>query len=118
MNNVNLLGRICCDIDFKSIGQLNVSSFNLAVRRTYKQDGEYKTDFFKVSAFGKQAEFCNNHFSKGMQVCISGSIQNNDYTNKEGKKVYETKIIAKELFFADTKKEKKESNNEIDDLPF
>lgn len=54
-----------------------VTSFNLATNRTYTgSDGQKvkETTWFRVSAWGKQAEICNNYLHKGSKVFIEGRL--------------------------------------------
>jgi single-strand DNA-binding protein len=54
-----------------------VCSFSVATNRRWSgRDGQpaEETTWFRVSAWGKQAENCNNYLSKGRQVMIEGSL--------------------------------------------
>ena len=99
MNKVILMGRLTRDVEM--FGQKSkVARFCLAVDRTY---GEDETDFFNCVSFGKQAEFVEKYLKKGSKVLISGRVQNDNYTNKEGQKVYSVQILVEEIEFAESK---------------
>jgi single-strand DNA-binding protein len=54
-----------------------VTGFSLAVNRTWTgSDGETRTEttWFRVSAWGRQAEICNQYLSKGRQVLVEGRL--------------------------------------------
>jgi single-strand DNA-binding protein len=54
-----------------------VTSFNVATNRTYTgSDGQKvkETTWFRASAWGKQAEVCNNYLHKGSKVFIEGRL--------------------------------------------
>jgi len=54
-----------------------VASFSVATNRSYtKSDGsqEKETVWFRVSAWGKQAEACNQYVKKGMLVLVEGRL--------------------------------------------
>ena len=54
-----------------------VTSFSVAVNEQYTdKSGEKvkKTIWFRVSAWGKQAEVCNEYLKKGSQVLIDGKM--------------------------------------------
>ena len=54
-----------------------VASFSVATNRSYtKSDGsqEKETVWFRVSAWGKQAEVCNQYVKKGMKVLVEGRL--------------------------------------------
>jgi len=81
-----------------------VARFNLAVDRRFKRTGDSaEADFFNCIAFGKQAEFAEKYLKKGTKILLTGRIQNNNYTNKEGQKVYSMQIIVEEVEFAESK---------------
>ena len=65
-----------------------VARFSIAVDRRFKRDGEPDADFFNCTAFGKQAEFVEKYLRKGTKMLITGRIQNDNYTNKDGQTVF------------------------------
>lgn len=64
---------------------------------------EVTADFFNCTAFGKQAEFVEKYLKKGTKVVVTGRIQNDNYTNKDGQKVYSVQIMVEEMEFAESK---------------
>lgn len=73
-----IIGRLGADPEmrFAPNGQ-PVTNFSVATNRKYKNSGgeEVKeTVWFKVSAWGKMAEVCNNYLRKGSQVYIEGRL--------------------------------------------
>lgn len=110
MNNWNGTGRLVKDPEIRYAngqnGQLCIASFNLAVDRRFKKEGEATADFISCKAFGKTAEFIQKYFHKGMKMGVSGRIQTGSY-EKDGVKHYTTDIIIEDVEFL----EKKESNN-------
>ena len=88
-----------------------VANYTLAVERKFKRDGEPTADFIPCVAFGKLAEFAEKYFRQGLRVSISGRIQTNNYTNKDGVKVYTTQVVIEEQEFAESKSEQKQNNN-------
>jgi single-strand DNA-binding protein len=54
-----------------------VTSFSIAVNESYTSaNGEKvkKTIWFRVTAWGKQAEICNQYLKKGQQVLVDGRM--------------------------------------------
>lgn len=100
MNLVMLLGRLTKDPDIRFTqgdqGKM-IASFTLAVDRKYKKEGQPTADFLSVKAFGKTAEIVEHYCHKGKQIAVTGEIQTGSYTNKEGKKVYTTDIMANQI---------------------
>lgn len=107
MNKIILLGRLTRNPEVRySSGENSVaiSRFTLAVSRKYvKENDEVKADFFNCTAFGKQGEFVEKYLKQGTKVALSGRVQNDNYTNREGQKVYSVQIIVEEIEFAESK---------------
>ena len=113
MNKVILLGNLTRDPEIRySQGekQMAVARFSLAVNRRFSNDGETNADFFNCTAFGKTAEFIEKYFRQGSRMSLVGRIENNNYTNKNGEKVYSVQIMVEEVEFAERKSA--QSNNQ------
>lgn len=82
---------------------LTIASFSLAVDRRYQKNREKETDFFNCTAFGKLADFVDRYLKQGTKIVLVGRVQNDNYTNKEGQKVYSVVVIAEEIEFAESK---------------
>ena len=101
MNSVALTGRMVRDPEIRyTDGGVSIARFTVAVNRRKKDD---PADFIGCIAFGKTAEILEKFFHKGMRIGLNGRIQTGSYTNKEGKKVYTTDIIAEQVEFLDSK---------------
>lgn len=106
MNKVVLMGRLTTDPEVRYSQGENataVARFTLAVNRRYKQNGNQEADFLRCVAFGKNGEFVEKYFRKGLKVCISGRLQTGSYTNQEGQKIYTTDVVIEECDFAESK---------------
>lgn len=122
MNKVILLGNLTRDPEIRYTqgeNSMAVANFTLAVNRKYVRKGEDDCDFFNCTAFGKQAEFIEKYFNKASRMLLTGRIQNNNYTNKKGEKVYSVQIMVEEVEFGSTKGSTppgdKNVNRDIDD---
>ena len=107
MNQWIGMGRLTRDPEMRvsqTNNQMSIAKFSLAVDRRYSKNGEKETDFFNITAFGKLAEFCDRYLKQGTKVIVIGELQNNNYTNKEGQKVYSVNIVASSIEFAESKK--------------
>jgi single-strand DNA-binding protein len=64
-----------------------------------KQSGEKKekTEWHRVSAFGRLAEIMGEYLTKGSQVYIEGKLATRKWQDKDGKDRYTTEIIANEM---------------------
>lgn len=106
MNKVFLMGRLTRDPEVRYSQNENstaIARFSLAVDRRFKRDGEATADFFNCTAFGKQGEFVEKYLKQGTKVVVIGRIQNDNYTNKNGEKVYSVQIMVEEIEFAESK---------------
>lgn len=106
MNKVILLSRLTKDPEVRYTQGDNskaIASFSVAVNRKFKRENEPEADFFNCTAFGNQAQFVEKYLKKGTKILLSGRVQNDNYTNKEGQKVYSVKILVEEIEFAESK---------------
>lgn len=107
MNKAILMGRLTDEprvrVSTADDGK-SVAKFTLAVdRRVARKDGAVTADFIGIEAWGKRAEFAEKYLRKGTKVVIEGRIATGSYTDKDGRKVYTTVVVAEELEFAESK---------------
>ena len=104
MNSVQLIGRLTRDTEIRyTDGGASIARFGLAVDRRFKQENGADADFINIVSFGKTAEFIEKYFHKGMKIALNGRIQTGSYTDKDGKKVYTTDIVAENVEFCESK---------------
>ena len=105
MNKVIFMGRLTRDPEMRYGGTNNtaIARFSIAVNRRFKREGQPEADFFNCTAFGRQAEFVERYLKKGTKIVLEGEIQNDNYTNKEGQKVYTTDVVIDEQEFCESK---------------
>lgn len=107
MNKIILLGRLTKDVELRYTQTSNtaVASFTLAVNRRFVKEGEERqTDFINIVAWNKLAETSSNYLKKGMQVVVTGRLQNRSWDDEQGQKRYVTEVIVEELEFVESKK--------------
>ena len=118
MNKIILAGRLVRDpeVNYTDSGKV-WGRISVAVDRPYQKGGKEnkKTDFFNCVVFGKTAEFIGNYFSKGMRILLEGSVQFNDYTDKNGQKRRSTEVVVSQVEFA-TDKNSNAGNGNSGDL--
>ena len=108
-NKVILGGRLTADPELRQTNSgLAVCSFNLAINRKGGKDEDRRADFIPCTAWRERAEFLSKYFRKGSSLCVVGSLQVRDYTDKDGNKRYATEVIVDEISFVDSKGEEKE----------
>lgn len=113
MNKVILMGRLTRDpeVSYSNRGdsQMAIARFSIAVDRRFKREGEPDADFFNCTAFGRQGEFVERYLHKGIKIVVVGRIQNDNYTNREGEKVYSVRVMVDEIEFAESKNASQQS---------
>lgn len=77
--------------------QKAIAKFTLASNRIFKRENEPLADFIPCVAFGRQAKFIEQYVKKGMLIQITGPLRNNDYTNKDGQKVYSFQVVVESI---------------------
>lgn len=102
MNKVILCGRLTRDpvISYTNDAEpLCIARYTLAVDR--RQGDQQQADFINCVAFGRAAVFVEKYLRQGMKMLISGSMRTNQYTNKDGKRVWSTDIVVDEHEFVE-----------------
>jgi single-strand DNA-binding protein len=97
VNKVILVGNLGKDpeVRYTPNGKA-VANLTLATSESWKdQSGQVqeKTEWHKVSMFGKLAEIAGEYLRKGSQVYIEGKLQTRKWQNKEGQDQYSTEIV-------------------------
>ena len=116
MNKLILMGNLTRDPETSYARDTNtpITRFSVAVNRKYSKDNE--SDFFNCTAFGKTAEFVDKYFHKGQRILLTGRVENDNYTNKNGEKVYSVRVVVEEVEFGE-KKGSGANNNNNNDTP-
>ncbi|MEA3335241.1 MAG: single-stranded DNA-binding protein [Chloroflexota bacterium] len=79
-----------------------VCSFTVATNRRWTgQDGEQqeKTTWFRVTAWRKLAELCNQYLSKGRLVLVEGDIEASAWTSQDGEARASLELTARNVRF-------------------
>lgn len=97
MNSVVLIGRLVRDPELAyTTTQTAVCKFTVAVDRPTRDKA---TDFIRITAWGKVAENCKQYLAKGRMCAVNGRIETGSYTNREGRKVETTEVVANNVEF-------------------
>ena len=97
INKVFLMGNLGREPEIKYLPNgTMVVNFSLATSEK-RGDKEY-TEWHKITAFGKTAEICSQHITKGTKVFVEGRIHYETW-EKDGEKKYATKIIINQIKF-------------------
>ena len=104
INKVILIGNLGADPEMKyTASGTPLCNFRLATSESFKdRDGnqQERTEWHRITAWGRLAEICGQYLSKGRQVYVEGSIRTRSWDDqKTGEKRYMTEIVAREVQF-------------------
>ena len=98
VNKVILVGNLGADPEIRYMPNGDAAcNCNLATTESWKdKNGEKKekTEWHKVSFFGKLAEIAGEYLKKGSSCYVEGKLQTRKWQDKEGNEKYTTEIIA------------------------
>jgi single-strand DNA-binding protein len=102
-NKVILVGNLGRDPELKYTPQ-GTAVCNFPVATTERRKGasgelEEITTWFRVSAWGRQAELANEYLTKGRQVYVEGRLRVGEYTDREGKPRTSLEVNATDIQF-------------------
>jgi single-strand DNA-binding protein len=103
VNKVILVGRLGADPEIKTVGSgQTVARLSLATSENWTgKDGQKqeRTEWHRIVVWGRQAENCGKHLSKGRQVYVEGRLQTRSWEDPQGQKKYSTEIVASTVQF-------------------
>ena len=110
INRVVLIGRLTRDPELrKTQSGTSVCSFTLAVNRRQNQDGTQDADFINCVAFKATAAFIESYFGKGDMVLVSGRLQMQTYTAKDGSNRTAAEVMTDNVWFCGGKGKTKDA---------
>ena len=105
MNKMMVIGNVGSDPEMRYTPNGNpVTSFSVATNRRWNPaDGEQReeTEWFRVSAWNRLAETCNQYVTKGMKVYVEGRLQSRPWIGNDGQARAGNEINAFEVKFLD-----------------
>lgn len=115
INKVIIVGRLGNDPEVKTIGQgQTVARLSIATSESWTgKDGQKqeRTEWHRIVVWGKLAEICGKHLSKGRQVYVEGKLQTRSWEDQQGVKKYSTEIVASTVQFLGAAGEKTTTSN-------
>jgi single-strand DNA-binding protein len=119
LNKVQMTGRLGADPEMRYTPQGHaVTTFRAASNRSWRTaEGESHedTEWFRVVAWNKLAEICNQWLSKGSRVYVEGRMQTRQWQDQEGQTRYQTEVIAIDIIILDSRRDSQPAP--IDDTP-
>ncbi len=107
LNIAAIMGRLTADPELRTTQNgISVTSFTLAVDRSYAPRGEERqTDFINVVAWRNTAEFVCKYFTKGQMMAVDGSIQTRNYEDRQGNRRTAVEVVANNVNFCGSRRE-------------
>ena len=108
LNRIILMGRLTRDPELRHTGSgTAVASFSLAVERDFrdKASGQRVTDFIDVVAWRQTGEFVSRFLAKGRLALVEGTLQNREYTDRDGNRRTATEVVASNVYFSDSRRD-------------
>ena len=127
MNKLTIIGNLTRDPETSTTqAGKTVCTFTVAVT---KRNNREEADFFRVSAWGKLGETCQQYLAKGRKAAVTGSVSVNSYASQNGENRASLEVFAEDVEFLSPKGEtpvsaapsaKNNGYEEVmdDDLPF
>ena len=90
---INFVGNLTRDPVSRQAGTNTVTSMTVAVN-TMRKDaaGNYRSNFYDVSVWGKPGEYLMQHLQKGSTVWVNGDFAQDEFTGNDGKVHYSLKV--------------------------
>lgn len=110
INRVVLVGRLTRDPELRRTGNgTAVTSFNLAVNRTFQSADGQDADFIPCVCWNKLAENVEEYCFKGSLVGIEGRLRSRSYDNAQGQKVFVIEAVCDSVQFLESKKDRQQN---------
>jgi single-strand DNA-binding protein len=100
-NSVQLIGNVGQEPEIKTL-ETGRKFANITIATNdvyYKENGDKveKTEWHRVTAWGKTAEIIEKYVTKGKEVAVEGKLTHRSYDDKEGNKRYITEVVINEI---------------------
>ena len=97
VNKVIIIGVLGKDpeVRYTAAGKA-IANISLATSESWKDQGgqvQEKTEWHKVSIFGKLAEIAGEYLKKGSKIYIEGKLQTRKWQDQQGQDKYTTEIV-------------------------
>ena len=127
MNSLTIIGNLTREPELRTTPSgKNVCSFDVAVDRRRKVEGQPDADYFRCNAWNGLADICGKYLSKGKKVAVKGSISLSKREH-DGKFYASLEVFCEDVEFLSTKDSHDEPKTDAasgmqevttDELPF
>ena len=112
VNKVILVGNLGNDPEIKQTGNgTSLANFSVATSESWTKDGERqeRTEWHRVTCWGKLADIVGQYVTKGSKVYIEGKLQTRKWQDQSGADRYSTEVVLQgfdgKLVLLDSKRE-------------
>lgn len=107
LNKTILQGRMVADPELRTTNSgVSVANWRIAVDRNFKDaNGERGVDFINCTAWRGTADFVTKWFHKGAMILVEGSLQNSQFTDKDGNNRTVAQVVVDSVYFCGGKNE-------------
>ena len=105
LNKILVIGNLGTDPEMRYTPNGNpVTSFRIATSRRYTTQGEQReeTEWFRVVAWNRLAEQCNQFLTKGRRVYVEGRLKSDSWVGNDGQTRFTNEINANQIVFLDS----------------
>jgi single-strand DNA-binding protein len=110
LNKVMLTGHLGADPEMRYTAQGSaVTTFRVASNRSWKStDGTQHddTEWFRIVAWEKLAEICNQYLTRGTRVYVEGRLQTRKWQDQSGQDRYITEVVAQDMIILSSRSER------------
>lgn len=127
LNKVMLTGHLGADPEMRYTSQGSaVTTFRVASGRAWKSSDGLQhddTEWFRVVAWDKLGEICNQYLTKGTRVYVEGRLQTRKWQDKDtGQDRYLTEVVANDMIILSSRQDRPAGGNDYeapmeDDIP-
>ncbi|HEU5103570.1 MAG TPA: single-stranded DNA-binding protein [Roseiflexaceae bacterium] len=118
LNKVMLTGYLGADPEMRYTAQGSaVTTFRVASSRRWKSaDGadHDDTEWFRVVAWDKLGEICNQYLTKGTRVYVEGRLQTRKWQDQTGADRYSTEVIANDMIILSSRQDRPAAGGDYD----
>lgn len=115
LNKIQIIGRLGRDPEMRITSEgKSVTNFSVATGGTWTDSNGIQrddTEWFRVEAWDRLAETCNNYLHKGDQVYIEGRIKTRKYTDSNGIERTSVDVVANNMLILTSRNSQNTSAN-------
>lgn len=116
LNKVQLTGRLGADPEMRYTAEgTAVTTFRVASNRTWNDSKGARhedAEWFRIVAWDKLGDICNQYLTKGARVYVEGRLQTKKYTDRDGNDRYSTEVVASDMIMLDSRRDRDDEEPE------